>query len=96
MSIKIVVQGASHIPKVFCDHCNTEIITAEDGTYDWADEDLPTNVYFTHRRCSDLLRKQHPEINMNAELAVLMGRLSANLAVDETTAREVDEMENLI
>lgn len=92
MSIKIVVQGDSYMPRVFCDYCNSEIATGEEGNYDWADSDLPTATYFTHKNCSDPFRAEHPEINMHDELMVLPLRLSANMRIDAVSAREADKM----
>ena len=96
MPIKIVVQGNLHVPRVFCDHCDTEIIRGDDGNYEWADKAFPSNVYFTHKACSGPFREQNPEIDMHEELMVLPRRLSANLAIDPTKAIEADKMGNSV
>jgi hypothetical protein len=85
--IKIVcIERGRLAPKVFCDHCDTDIDDSQDGNYEYLVDTttgipLP-GVYFTHKRCCHAFEvmKRRGDASWCAEsLAELPFRLAANL-----------------
>ena len=77
---------------MFCDQCHEEIKTAKDGNYEWNLFDHgASDVFFTHKGCSNAFRKAHPEIDFYDELTLFPLYLSNNLEIDPKAAQESAE-----
>ena len=92
MPIRIVARKNLSCPVVFCDQCREEIKTAKDGNYEWQ-SGKASDVFFTHKRCSDPFRKVHPEIDFSDELTLFPLYLSNNLEIDSKAAQDLAERE---
>ena len=90
MPIRIVARKNLSCPVVFCDHCREEIRTAKDGNYEWQSGEA-SNVFFTHKGCSNAFRKAYPEIDFSDELTLFPLYLSNNLEIDPKAAQESAE-----
>jgi hypothetical protein len=53
MPLTIRYEGMLCVPVVFCDHCQQEITSADDGNYQWLWTDQPARICFTHKACCD-------------------------------------------
>ena len=89
MPIRMIVRKNMSCPVVFCDHCQGEIKTAKDGNYEWQFGGPASDVFFTHKGCSNAFRKTHPAIDGSDELAVFPFFLSNNLEIDPKAAQKL-------
>ena len=57
-------------------------MTADQGNWEWESGRPTTDVFFTHKTCSDAFRREHPEIDTSDELALFPLYLNDNLDID--------------
>jgi hypothetical protein len=92
MPIRIVARANASCPVVFCDHCQREIKTAKEGSYQYQFmSEGASDAFFTHWDCHDAFRKAHPEINNDIELTLFSLYLSNNLEIDPKEAQRSAE-----
>jgi hypothetical protein len=57
MPLVMQYNGPYATPQVLCDYCGEVIPDAQEGNYQWAEEEMTegtsTPLYFTHKRCCD-------------------------------------------
>ena len=91
MPIKIMVNDRGATPIVVCDFCGAWIDKAEDGSYEWDDNDPRTvslqEVFFLHNEdCVLAFERQHGKALYSMPLDVLIPYLATNLGVDWAAA----------
>ena len=87
MPIRIAVRDNLNCPVVYCDQCQHEIKTAKEGNYEWEySENGASEIFFTHKGCSNAFRNAHPEIAMSEELMMLPLYLNNCLEIDPEEA----------